>query len=171
MKKYILFDMVFLWCTCTFGQVYYASDDSISFTIKVATKKNSVDGYKITVINKANTNMFLCKPKSRIFPFYINAIDGPLIFGCGCEYGFNQDVGNRTNELEVIKIASKDTLRFEIKQADVSGRRITKKEFAKRNKLIKVDYVISDSYLLFNYSEKVYREFEKKKRRIMISFF
>lgn len=168
MKKHILSGITFLWCTIAYGQVYYVSDDSVSLKIEVVAKEDSVDAYKITFVNKTNAAMFLCKPASRKFPFYINTVDGPLTLGCGCEYGFSQDDGNRRNEREVVKIAGKDTLRFEIKQADIAGRPMLKKELAARNKYIKIDYVLSDDPVLFRHKGYVLGEFMSRQRRLMV---
>jgi len=167
MKKYFFSFMLLFWWVPLICQVYYISDDSLSFIIKVINAKDTVKSIRVHIINESNTNIFLCKRKDRTVPVYINAIDGPLIFGCGCEYGFNQDYNDKGDNYEVIRIGKKDTMSLDISVAQFLGKRLLKKEFIKRSKHFKIDYVLSNSILLFNKNDYIYEEFNKHKKRLV----
>jgi hypothetical protein len=168
MKNLILSFIIFCFNKLVHSQQYYLSDDSVVFRVNLNYIKDSLQEATINVENKSSRNLFLCSMKFRKHPMYINTIDGQFVFGCGCEYGFNQDYDYRLSSLDVIKINSHDSLVFKISGFNISGKKITKKDVLERDKVFSFNYVLSNSFLIFHREERIHEEFNNNKRRFFV---
>lgn len=172
-NKFSLLFLFIINCFFLKAQVYHLSNDSISFIVRAVIKKDSVDGFQVHIINNTSKDMYLCKKTKRKGFIYINVIDGPIKFACGCEYGFNQDYANdKTDDYEVTKIASRDTL-FVLLEGSIlnakKGRKFTRKEFLLSRKIFKIDYVLTNSPLIFREARHLYDDFTINAKRLVFS--
>jgi hypothetical protein len=171
MKKIIFLIAAGLISNFLRAQTYYIYDDSVFFLFRVeVSKKDSIEKLHFKIKNSSSTNLFVCKKSFRDFAVYINNNDWPLIIGCGCEYGFNQDYNNdKIDKYEVVTINRNDSLSFEINSKSLNlktSRKMTLKEFERKDKIFKIDYVLSNNELLFLNKTNIYENFMKYKKRL-----
>lgn len=89
-------------------------------------------------------------------------VEGVLRIGCGCNNYFNYD---GKPSVDVIAIDKWDSLVVEVSPGIIANRKLSIEEFWKLNKIIIIDYYLSNYPLAFKDRDFIYEDFMRYKRR------